>query len=119
LKKEPGSNSTTLSLSLNPDILATLATPGPQRPRLVIGFAAETENLIENAKAKRARKGADWIVANDVWPGTGAMGGDRTQVHIVTAGSVEDWPAMNKDEMAARLLARAADALAALRPAAE
>ena len=119
LKKEPGSNSTTLSLSLNPDILATLAKPGPQRPRLVIGFAAETENLIENAKAKRARKGADWIVANDVWPGTGAMGGDRTQVHIVTAGSVEDWPAMNKDEMAARLLARAADALAALRPAAE
>ncbi|MET0689314.1 MAG: bifunctional phosphopantothenoylcysteine decarboxylase/phosphopantothenate--cysteine ligase CoaBC [Methyloceanibacter sp.] len=119
LKKEPGSNSTTLSLSLNPDILATLAKPGPQRPRLVIGFAAETENLIENAKAKRARKGADWIVANDVWPGTGAMGGDRTQVHIVTAGSVEDWPAMSKDEMAARVLARAADALAALRPAAE
>jgi phosphopantothenoylcysteine decarboxylase/phosphopantothenate--cysteine ligase len=119
LKKEPGSNSTTLALSLNPDILATIAKPGPQRPRLVIGFAAETENLIENAKGKRARKGADWIVANDVWPGTGAMGGDRTQVHIVTAGSVEDWPAMSKDEMAARLLARAADALAALRPAAE
>ena len=119
LKKEPGSNSTTLSLSLNPDILATLAKPGPKRPRLVIGFAAETENLIENAKAKRARKGADWIVANDVWPGTGAMGGDRTQVHIVTAASVEDWPAMSKDEMAARLLARAAQALAALRPAAE
>jgi phosphopantothenoylcysteine decarboxylase/phosphopantothenate--cysteine ligase len=119
LKKEPGSSSTTLALSLNPDILATLAKPGPERPRLVIGFAAETENLIENAKAKRARKGADWIVANDVWPGTGAMGGDRTQVHIVTAASVEDWPAMSKDEMAARLLARAAQALAALRPAAE
>jgi phosphopantothenoylcysteine decarboxylase/phosphopantothenate--cysteine ligase len=119
LKKEPGTNSTTLALSLNPDILTTLAKPSPQRPRLVIGFAAETENLIENAKAKRARKGADWIVANDVWPGTGAMGGDRTQVHIVTASSVEDWPAMSKDEMATRLLARAADALAALRPAAE
>jgi phosphopantothenoylcysteine decarboxylase/phosphopantothenate--cysteine ligase len=119
LKKEPGSNSTTLSLSRNPDILATLAKPGPQRPRLVIGFAAETENLIENAKAKRARKGADWIVANDVWPGTGAMGGHRTQVHIVTAASVEDWPAMSKDEMAARLLSRAADALTALRSAAE
>jgi phosphopantothenoylcysteine decarboxylase/phosphopantothenate--cysteine ligase len=85
----------------------------------VIGFAAETENLIENAKSKRARKGADWIVANDVWPGTGAMGGDRTQVHIVTASAVEDWPAMSKDEMAARLLARAADTLLALRPAAE
>jgi phosphopantothenoylcysteine decarboxylase / phosphopantothenate---cysteine ligase len=119
LKKEPGSTSTTLALSLNPDILATLAKPGPQRPRLVIGFAAETENLIENAKAKRARKGADWIVANDVWPGTGAMGGHRTQVHIVTAASVEDWPAMSKDEMAARLLSRAADALTALRSAAE
>ncbi len=119
LKKAPGTDSTTLHLALNPDILATIAKPGPQRPRLVIGFAAETENLIENAKAKRTRKGADWIVANDVWPGTGAMGGDRTQVHIVTAASVEDWPAMGKDEMATRLLARAADALAALRPAAE
>ena len=61
-------------------------SPGRKRPRLVIGFAAETENLIENATAKRRAKGADWIVANDVWPGTGAMGGDRTQVHLVTAG---------------------------------
>ncbi len=73
-----------LKLALNPDILATIAKPGPKRPRLVIGFAAETENLIENATAKRRAKGADWIVANDVWPGTGAMGGDDTQVHLVT-----------------------------------
>ena len=108
-----------LKLALNPDILATVAMPGPRRPRLVIGFAAETENLIENAKAKRLSKGADWIVANDVWPGTGAMGGDDTQIHLVTASGVEDWPPLSKDETAARLLARAADALLAMRPAAE
>ena len=89
-----------LKLALNPDILATIAKPGPKRPRLVIGFAAETENLIENATAKRRTKGADWIVANDVWPGTGAMGGDNTQVHLVTETGVEDWPPLSKDEMA-------------------
>ncbi len=119
LKKPHQGTETTLRLTLNPDILATLSKPGPQRPRLVIGFAAETENLIENAKAKRGRKGADWIVANDVWPGTGAMGGDHTQVHLVTEQGVEDWPPMSKDEMAARLLARAAEALSSLRSAAE
>ena len=108
-----------LKLALNPDILATVARSGPNRPRLVIGFAAETENLIENAKTKRQAKNADWIVANDVWPGTGAMGGDDTQVHLVTASGVEDWPKLSKDETAARLLARAADALVAMRPAAE
>ena len=110
---------TELKLALNPDILATIAKPGPKRPTLVIGFAAETENLLENATAKRRSKGADWIVANDVWPGTGAMGGDHTQVHLVTGASVEDWPPLSKDETAARLLARAADALAAMRSAAE
>jgi phosphopantothenoylcysteine decarboxylase/phosphopantothenate--cysteine ligase len=108
-----------LKLALNPDILATVAKPGPKRPRLVIGFAAETENLIENAVAKRRTKGADWIVANDVWPGTGAMGGDSTQVRLITAAGVEDWPPLSKDETAARLLARAADALSAMRSAAE
>jgi phosphopantothenoylcysteine decarboxylase / phosphopantothenate---cysteine ligase len=108
-----------LKLALNPDILATIAKPGAKRPRLVIGFAAETENLVENAIAKRRAKGADWIVANDVWPGTGAMGGDNTQVHLVTETGVEDWPLLSKDETAARLLARAADALSALRLAAE
>jgi phosphopantothenoylcysteine decarboxylase/phosphopantothenate--cysteine ligase len=110
---------TELKLALNPDILATVAKPDPKRPHLVIGFAAETENLIENATAKRRAKNADWIVGNDVWPGTGAMGGDDTQVHLVTASGVEDWPTMSKDETAARLLARAAQALAAMRPAAE
>jgi phosphopantothenoylcysteine decarboxylase/phosphopantothenate--cysteine ligase len=110
---------TELKLALNPDILATVSKPGPARPRLVIGFAAETENLIENAAAKRRAKGADWIVANDVWPGTGAMGGDNTQVHLVTAAGVEDWPPLSKDATAERLLARAAQALAAMRSAAE
>ncbi|HET7211039.1 MAG TPA: phosphopantothenoylcysteine decarboxylase, partial [Methyloceanibacter sp.] len=103
----------------NPDILATMASPGPKRPRLVIGFAAETENLIGNASEKRRAKGADWIVANDVSPGSGVMGADLTQVHLVTASGVEDWPPLSKDETATRLLARAAATLAARRPAAE
>jgi phosphopantothenoylcysteine decarboxylase/phosphopantothenate--cysteine ligase len=108
-----------LKLALNPDILATIAAPGPRRPRLVIGFAAETENLIENATLKRRAKNADWIVANDVWPGTGAMGGDNTQVHLITETGVEDWPPLSKEETAARLLARAAETLSALRLVAE
>ncbi|HET9935689.1 MAG TPA: bifunctional phosphopantothenoylcysteine decarboxylase/phosphopantothenate--cysteine ligase CoaBC [Methyloceanibacter sp.] len=117
LKKEGAA--TSLRLTENPDILATLAKPGPKRPRLVIGFAAETENLIENASEKRIAKGADWIVANDVSPGTGVMGGDGTQIHLVTGAGVEDWPPLSKDETAMRLLARAAATLAAKRPAAE
>ena len=117
LKKE--GRETSLRLTQNPDILATIAKPGPKRPRLVIGFAAETENLIENASEKRRAKGADWIVANDVSPGTGVMGGDGTQIHLVTASGVEDWPSLSKDETAMRLLARAAAMLAAKRPAAE
>jgi phosphopantothenoylcysteine decarboxylase/phosphopantothenate--cysteine ligase len=110
---------TVLKLARNPDILATIAKPGPNRPRLVIGFAAETENLRENAVAKRRAKGADWIVANDVSAGTGVMGGDRTQVHVVTETGIEAWPSLSKDETAERLMARAADALSALRLAAE
>jgi phosphopantothenoylcysteine decarboxylase / phosphopantothenate---cysteine ligase len=117
--KKQGERETVLKLAQNPDILAAIAGLGQKRPRLVIGFAAETENLIANAAAKRRAKGADWIVANDVWPGTGAMGGDQTQVHLVTAAGVEDWPTMSKDETAARLLARASEALQALRSAAE
>jgi phosphopantothenoylcysteine decarboxylase/phosphopantothenate--cysteine ligase len=117
LKKQ--GRETSLRLAQNPDILATIAKPSPQRPRLVIGFAAETENLIANATEKRRAKNADWIVANDVSPGSGVMGGDTTKVHLVTAAGVEDWPSLSKDEVAARLLARAADALSAVRPAAE
>jgi phosphopantothenoylcysteine decarboxylase/phosphopantothenate--cysteine ligase len=108
-----------LRLAQTPDILAAIARPSPRRPRLVIGFAAETDNLIANATEKRRAKNADWIVANDVSPGTGTMGGDFTKVHLVTASGVEDWPSLSKDEVAARLLARAADALSAMRPAAE
>jgi len=119
LKKSGQVTEAELKLTINPDILATISKPGPRRPRLVVGFAAETENLIENATAKRRAKGADWIVANDVSPGTGAMGGDKTQVHIITGGGVENWPPMTKDEMAQRLLAQIAEALRALRSAAE
>jgi phosphopantothenoylcysteine decarboxylase / phosphopantothenate---cysteine ligase len=119
LKKQNQGSETTLKLVQNPDILATLAKPGEKRPRLVIGFAAETQDLIANATAKRRAKGADWIGANDVWPGTGAMGGDRTEIHLITPSGVEDWPPMSKDEMAARLLARAGEALHSLRSAAE
>lgn len=119
MKKQGLGPDTSLALSQNPDILATIAKPGPTRPRLVIGFAAETENLIDNAAAKRRAKGADWMVANDVWPGTGSMGGDTTRIHLVTGTGVEDWPATSKDEMALRLLGRAAEALATWRSAAE
>jgi phosphopantothenoylcysteine decarboxylase / phosphopantothenate---cysteine ligase len=119
LKKLKGTTETELKLTQNPDILATISKPGPRRPRFVIGFAAETENLIDNATVKLKSKGADWIVGNDVWPGTGAMGGDNTEVHLLTPNGVEDWPPMTKDELAMRLLVRAADALQAKRPAAE
>ena len=118
LKKEGGSD-VTLTLAQNPDILATLSKASPARPGLVIGFAAETENVVDNALAKRRAKSADWIVANHVSPATGIMGGDRTRVHLVTGAGVEDWPPMSKDEMAARLLARAAEALSTVRSAAE
>ena len=117
--KKAGGGDVSLTLAQNPDILATIAIPGPQRPDLVIGFAAETENVIDNAIGKRRAKGADWIVANDVSPATGIMGGDRTTVHLVTGAGAEDWPPMSKDEMAVRLLARAAGALSAVRSAAE
>ena len=119
LKKEEGQTGLNLALARNPDILATLSAPGTRRPTLVIGFAAETETIITHAQAKLSRKGADWIVANDVSPDTGIMGGDRTEVHLVSATGVEDWPAISKDEMAARLLTRAAEALHAMQLAAE
>jgi phosphopantothenoylcysteine decarboxylase/phosphopantothenate--cysteine ligase len=119
LKKVEGQTALNLALARNPDILATLAAPGARRPALVIGFAAETETIITHAQEKLSRKGADWIVANDVSPDTGIMGGDRTEVHLVSAAGVEDWPAMAKDEMAVKLLARAAEALHTVQLAAE
>ncbi|SEQ64369.1 phosphopantothenoylcysteine decarboxylase / phosphopantothenate--cysteine ligase [Faunimonas pinastri] len=107
IKKAPGSEPAPLHLVENPDILATVSRH-PKRPSLVVGFAAETQNLLSNAAAKLARKGCDWIVANDVSPGTGIMGGDRNRVHLVSAAGVEDWPEMSKDEVAARLVQRIA-----------
>jgi phosphopantothenoylcysteine decarboxylase/phosphopantothenate--cysteine ligase len=101
-----------LALVENPDILATIAQRKSQRPRLVIGFAAETEQVIANARAKRERKGCDWIVANDVSPSTGVMGGDRNTVHLVTGEGIESWPDAAKDEVAAQLVARIATVLA-------
>ena len=97
-----------LHLVENPDILATLAR-SPGRPRLVVGFAAETEQVIDHARAKLAKKGADWIVANDV--SGDVMGGDANTVHIVSANGVESWERMAKDEVATRLAQRIADAL--------
>ena len=111
IKKVPGAPPPAIALTPNPDILATLSQPGPARPRLVIGFAAETDDLMANATAKRARKGCDWIVANDVSPATGIMGGDENAIHLITVAGVEDWPRLHKDEVARRLVARIAEEL--------
>jgi len=115
LKKGAG-GTPKLALVESPDILATVAHRKSKRPRLVIGFAAETEHVIENAHAKLERKGCDWIVANDVSPGTGIMGGDRNSVHLVTRDGVESWPNKAKQDVADMLVARIA---AALPPAAK
>jgi phosphopantothenoylcysteine decarboxylase/phosphopantothenate--cysteine ligase len=96
------------SLVENPDILATIAHDKSRRPKLVIGFAAETEKVIENAKAKLARKGCDWIIANDVSPASGVMGGDRNTIHIVTRNKVESLPPQSKGEVADAVVARIA-----------
>jgi phosphopantothenoylcysteine decarboxylase / phosphopantothenate---cysteine ligase len=112
IKKQPGGAPPSLELVPNPDILATIAAAAPRRPRLVIGFAAETSELLANAQSKRARKNADWIVANDVSPETGIMGGTANTVHLITADGVEDWPSLAKDEVARRLAARIAAVLA-------
>jgi phosphopantothenoylcysteine decarboxylase/phosphopantothenate--cysteine ligase len=111
--KKNGKGPPSLRLAENPDILATVAQRGNDRPALVIGFAAETENVVTNATAKRQRKGCDWILANDVAPGTGTFGGDSNTIHLVDASGVEDWPAMTKQEVASRLAERIATALAA------
>jgi phosphopantothenoylcysteine decarboxylase / phosphopantothenate---cysteine ligase len=99
-----------LSLIENPDILATISKLKDKRPPLVIGFAAETEHLLDNARAKLKRKGCDWIVANDVSPASGVMGGDRNTVHLLTrhgdAIDVDSWPVMTKEQVAAELIAK-------------
>jgi len=109
LKKTPGEQAPALMLVENPDILATLSQMKEKRPALVIGFAAETEKVIEHAVAKRQRKGCDWIVANDVSPATGVMGGDLNTVHLITREGQEDWPLLPKQAVAERLARRIAD----------
>ncbi len=109
IKKGP-QGARSLDLVENPDILTTIASDQPgKRPPLVIGFAAETQNVIEHATKKRKAKGADWIVANDVSPETGIMGGDRNTVHLITAQGIESWPELDKAQVAQRLIARAAE----------
>jgi phosphopantothenoylcysteine decarboxylase / phosphopantothenate---cysteine ligase len=115
IKKQKGA-SPALTLMENPDILATIAHRKAKRPRLVIGFAAETEKVIANAKDKLARKGCDWILANDVSAATGVMGGDRNRVHLITSAGVESWPPQSKDAVADALVARIAAALTGASP---
>ncbi|OSQ31753.1 bifunctional phosphopantothenoylcysteine decarboxylase/phosphopantothenate--cysteine ligase CoaBC [Thalassospira sp. MCCC 1A03138] len=109
LKKDGSGVIADLKLSENPDILATLSQKGPKRPQLVVGFAAETENVIEHARAKRARKGCDWILANDVAPGTGTFGGDQNEIFLISgvdAASDETWPRQGKNGVARALAER-------------
>jgi phosphopantothenoylcysteine decarboxylase/phosphopantothenate--cysteine ligase len=105
--KKTGGQPPALALTENPDILKTIAAPGPHRPGLVIGFAAETENLVSHAGAKLRRKGCDWIVANNVG-GTGIMGGEDNEVVLITADGAEVWAKMSKTSLAAKLAARIA-----------
>jgi len=111
--KKSGREPAPLELALNPDILAAIAGAGNRRPGLLVGFAAETDNLIAHAQAKLDAKGCDWIVANDVSADAGAFGGDDNTVHLITAEGVEDWPRMPKQAVADRLAGRIADDLEA------
>ena len=110
MKKDAAGRTPALEFAENPDILATVSK-GPMRPRLVVGFAAETEKVVDHATAKRARKGCDWIVANDVSPATGIMGGTENAVVLITADGAESWPRMSKDAVARALAQRISDAL--------
>ena len=111
IKKRPGQAAPELPLVENPDILATIARRKTQRPKLVIGFAAETENIAANAKTKLASKGSDWILANDVSPKTGIMGGDNNTITLVRTSGNENWPPQSKEDVAALLIARIAESL--------
>ena len=106
IKKQPGATPPSLEMVENPDILKTVSTSGNLRPTLVVGFAAETNDVLTNASEKRARKGCDWIVANDVSPETGTFSGDNNTVHLITDGAVEDWPRMTKTDVAQQLAGR-------------
>jgi phosphopantothenoylcysteine decarboxylase/phosphopantothenate--cysteine ligase len=109
--KKNGGGPPRLKLVTNPDILASLAGAGNARPRLVIGFAAETENIVEHAKAKLKAKGCDWILANDVSAGTGTFGGAENAIHLIDAGGVTSWPRMTKEAAAEKLSVRIAEQL--------
>jgi phosphopantothenoylcysteine decarboxylase/phosphopantothenate--cysteine ligase len=108
--KKKGGKPPSLALVENPDILKTLSTAtGNRRPGLVVGFGAETENIVANAVEKRRRKGCDWLLANDVSPDSGTFGGDSNRIHLIHEGGVEDWPKMSKADAAARLAQRVAE----------
>jgi phosphopantothenoylcysteine decarboxylase/phosphopantothenate--cysteine ligase len=106
IKKDASGKAAALELVENPDILATIGHDRQARPRLVIGFAAETDDLIRNARKKLKAKGADWILANDVSPETGIMGGEENAIRLVSATGVEEWPRLAKSEVAKRLIER-------------
>jgi len=111
--KKSGTGVPTLEMTENPDILATLSAAANTRPALVIGFAAETENVVEYAQAKRSKKGCDWILANDVSPGTDTFGSTDNTIHLVSADGIEDWPRMSKTDVAERLADRITEQLGA------
>ena len=112
IKKDKSGKMPILEFAENPDILAQVAQLPSHRPKLVVGFAAETDNVLANAAAKRLRKGCDWIVANDVSPGTGIMGGTENAVTLISASGTESWPRMTKYAVAQKLALRIADVLA-------
>ena len=111
LKKDGSGKAPALEFAENPDILARVSAMQSERPRLVVGFAAETDDVVAHATAKLVRKGCDWIVANDVRPATGIMGGTENAVTLISAAGVEEWPCLPKDEVARRLALRIAEAL--------
>ena len=119
LKKDGSNAPPALELAENPDILKTVSGLAENRPSLVVGFAAETDDVIDHAKAKLLRKGCDWIVANDVSHEGGVMGGDDNTVHIVTGDGVESWPQQSKQDVAAKLMERIAQGLGTPARAAE
>ena len=111
MKKDASGKAPALAFSENPDILAAVAQRASNRPDLVVGFAAETNDVVENATAKRLRKGCDWIIANDVSPETGIMGGAENKVILVSDTGVEEWPRLSKAETARRLALRISEAI--------
>ena len=115
IKKDGSGQMPDLQFAENPDILAWISQLHQGRPPLVVGFAAETDNVLENAAAKRLRKGCDWIVANDVSPATGIMGGHENAVTLISDAGAESWPRLSKPEVARRLADRIADQLAGAR----